>query len=211
MKTKKKILDVALIIGFAVLVFMCLNFAARTIVGQHETQMIAMAITDIPAYKEITEDNVNNYFKLVDANVEFVTDSTVTDLNALVGQFTDEPIRNREIIDTSSFNRKKDILSKYKNPYEGSFAVSNYSDAASGRIRKGDYVSVYAFDELSGEIVEVMDKLYISGAFDGSGNEIENSDTTTTAVCFNYYINKKEQETFVKQIADKSLTIVKIK
>ena len=211
MKIKRKIFDTVIILGFGILAFICLNFVARKIVGQHETQDVAMAITDIPAYTEITEDNVNNYFKLVDANVELVTDTTVTNLNSLVGHFTDETIRNREVIDTSSFSSKKDVLSKFKNPYEGSFAVSNFSDATSGRIRKGDYVAVYALDEITDEIVEVASSLYISGAFDGSGNEIANSDTTTTAVCFNYFIDEKDQEALVKKIAGKSLTIVKIK
>lgn len=76
--------------------------------------------------------------------------------------------------------------------------------------RAGD-VAVYALDEITDEIVEVASSLYISGAFDGSGNEIANSDTTTTAVCFNYFIDEKDQEALVKKIAGKSLTIVKIK
>lgn len=211
MKTGKKIFDVILIIGFAILAFICLNFAARKIAGQHETKKVALAIADIPAYTEITEDNVNNYFKIYDISVEVVTDNTVTDLTDLVGDFTKEPIRNKEVIVSSSFSSKKDALSMFKDPYEGSFAVSSYSDATSGRVRKGDYVSVYARDDVTGEIVEVVNKLYISGVFDSSGNEIANDDTTTIAVCFNYYINGKDKEELVEKTFGKDLFVVKIK
>ena len=212
MKKSNRVLDIIIILIFALLAFVGLSFASRYLMGQYETKDVIITKVEVPAYTEITKDNFSKYFTTCSINKEALTENSIELSEDIIGRFTTAPLREKEIVIADQFSTQKDILSQYENPFEGSFAVTSFSNAASGRIRKGDYVMLYTIDEKTGAQTEATKKpIYISGVFDSSGGEITNDDMISCAVSFNYYINGSEKEEFVDRIFGKKLTVVKEK
>lgn len=211
-KRKRTIRDVIIMIVFAVIAFFSLTYASRKIANQHSTSDIVMAVKEVPEYTEITKENVKEYFKKVNVNDELITDDTIKDTDDVIGYFTKEKIRANFPIVKDQLSTKKDELSQYEKPFEGSFAVSAFSDAASGRIRKGDFVKIYAYDDSVKELIEVNSTpIYIANVYDSAGVEIAADDNVTTAVSFNYYIEESEQIALMESLAGKTLSVLKVK
>ena len=90
-------------------------------------------------------------------------------------------------------------LDKYKSGYEvTSFAVSNFDKGINGKLREGAIIDIYAVDPATDELTLYVSDVYVSGAYDSSGNEL----TTEGGVAqsFTVYVKSYEVEDMNKAI-----------
>lgn len=210
---KKKIISIIVVLGFAMLSFICLMAIANSVSGSYETQDIYVARKEIPKFTKITESNFDEYFELKNnINTSIVTEDIIVDKEDLVGLYCIENIHPTTTLSKQQFMKEKMKLSEYKKPYEFSLAVDSFSDAASGTIREGDYVRIYTLDNSNSSITEVSNKLlYVSAAFDSSGKLITAGDTESVATSFNFFIEESEEQELYANLCDKKVILVKQK
>lgn len=210
---KKKAAEIKTILvmaGFGIIAFVCLMIAANKLTGRYDKAEVIAAIKRLPVNTMITESNVNEYFTKVMTDKRLAGDSIITDEQDLIGMYNTEVIRENENISKDVLSRTKDIKEGYREPVEGSFKVNNFADALSGRIRGGDYVYVYVTDKSTGVTTKASEEpIYIEAVFDGNGAAIENSDETTTAISFNFLIEKGMEQAFYEAVANGEVIAVK--
>lgn len=214
MKAKKNnIKTVSIILIFAIICFICLLTITRKVNGNYDVVKLIVANKELPVNTEITKKNVNDYFSEVTVDAKLCSKDSIKDMKSLVGKYVSETIYEKELVHTASFSSKKEVIEKYTEPYEGSIAVEEFSDAVSGTIRSGDYVNIYVIDSENNEVKKVNegDAIYISSAFDSNGNRIAPGDMEAVAVSFNFYIEKSESQAFYEKISNNKIILTKVK
>lgn len=212
LKGKLSGLKTALIMfAFGLIAFFCLLMVVKKASGSYDKTDILVAIKDVAPNTEITEENVDEYFTTASADIKFAGKNTIKDKKEIIGKYNTELIRESENINSSIFSDAEDVKSQFTSPVEGSFAVSSFSDAVSGRIRKGDYVDVYVVDAATKVTTKATHlPVYISNVYDGNGVLIETSDSATTALSFNFLMEKHDEEEFYSAIAGNSVIVTKV-
>lgn len=201
----------AIMFAFGVIAFICLLMVVKKANGNYDNTKILVAIKDVAPNTEITEENVDEYFTKASADIRFARKNTIKDKKDIIGKYNTELIRESENINTEIFSDTEDINAQYDSPVEGSFSVSSFSDAVSGRIRKGDFVDVYVIDSATKVTTKASNQpIYISNVYDENGALIENSDNKTNAMSFNFLMEKHEEQEFYGAIAGNSVIVTKV-
>lgn len=74
------------------------------------------------------------------------------------------------------------ILDKYKDGYEiTAISADTFVGGVNGSVRKGDIVNIYALDPATEELVLMAENVYVSDAYDNSGNKITEDASVATS------------------------------
>lgn len=206
---KNKIKTISIAILFALIALIVLVYINTKVINKDDTIQAVIAVKSVAHNTQITSQNVNEYFKVEKINSNLVTGDTLKNMDGLVGKYVSaDVIYDKATVNSSMFSSKKDIMDKYDNPVRLSFSVSSFSDAVCGRIRTGDFVDIYGVSNVSSQ--DILKSAYVEGVYDSSGVEIQNSDTTTTAVAFTVIINSGDENKLLEMIKNSKVVITKV-
>lgn len=193
-KTKIKFLIASLIISL--LTFLVLLYVESKVLADYEKINVVKAVKDIASGVEITEDNVSEYFEVVSVPQKDKVGTAYTQLSEIGDAFAKVDIEEGEQITPSKLiDIADDVMGSFKNPCEISCKVESAACAVSGTLRRGDYVAAYQYNDMTGELICIAEKLFISGAYNGSGGEIVSSDVKgndTSSIMFSFIVEKND-------------------
>jgi hypothetical protein len=145
----------------AIILFAVLTIIQRNIVNAGEKVSVVVAVKDVPAGLNLTQESIQQYFTVQLRLKNEVPAGTFSSGHPLVGQITAKPLFANAILTTN------DLINE--NPYEGvddpvelSIDVSKLSHAVSGTLRAGDRVDI--------KIVVDMSYLQQDKFLDGAGD-----------------------------------------
>lgn len=210
-KSKKiNITTILVAIFIGIVAFFGLSVVAKNVTGSYETEEIVIASKKIPKGTKITKENVKEYFTIQKVPTNITTKENVKKLEDVEEKYVFDDIRASSPVYKDEFTTEEELVS-FMNPDTASFAVSQFSDAASGTIRRSDHINIYAIDKDTGENKLVMENAYVEDAFDSSKVLIEPGDTEKAATSLNIIIEKSEEENFYTDIEDKDIKVTKVK
>ena len=78
-----------------------------------------------------------------------------------------------------------------------------------GILRSGDRIHIYTVEEDTKNANLIWENVFVQGAFDNSGNQIQDGDEETAAARINIVLEKSCIERFYSELAKGSLRVVK--
>lgn len=202
MKKKKvtlRIMTIAFVMS--VIAFVTMLLVEKSILTNYEKMTVVVAKTDILENTPITEENVEEYFMLMEIPKEAVLDNAITELSDIKEYITSQNMQLKEQLTSNKMlNTTSDILQSFNEPVEVSLMVDNLSYAVSGTLRKGDRVDIVAYvDMIEKKSEVVLSNVYISGTYTTTGEEVtaDSSSELLNSVVFNFIIEKKDYLDFI--------------
>lgn len=197
----------------AIIAFVFVIFVETKMMSNYEKADAVVAIKDIPAYTQITKNNISEYFKVEQLPKDIKMAGAYTkieDIKDVIIAYdieTGEQITKKKLVSVEN-----NILIEYDDPVLLSIRCENLSNAVSGTLKKGDIVDIVAMNPMD-EITEVIkEDVYIMGSYDTSGNEVTiNDPTSNTAVVFNILCERSEYESLLLETSRNSSIIKLVK
>lgn len=207
-----KLLIISLILS--VLCFSVLLFIQVSILSGYKKVDVVRAKCDIEEGIEITANNVSQYFEVVTVPEHDKIDGAYTSLEQIKDVFLKVSVEHKEQITLKKCIRlEEDVLGQFENPCEISYKAEAISAAVSGTLRRGDYVSVYRYDETD-SVLLISESVFISGAYTSSGIEAGKTDGKTdddpATVMFTFIVEKDQVEALQKELVQGNVFFVKI-
>ena len=156
---------------------------------------VVVATQDIRVNAYITPDKVDDYFKVISVDGAAVADNAYTSIKDLKekGFYTNIPIGSGQMVYTGNLKPTDARLDKYKSGYEvTSISVSNFDKGVNGKLREGAIIDIYAVDPAIDELTKYAEDVYVTGAYDSSGNELSTQEGV--AQSFTIYVKEAEIE-----------------
>lgn len=215
---------VALVL-FAVLCFFQIRLAEG---DSRYYEKVYLSAKEIPEGTEITEDNLNQYFKAKDMDTRVIPENYISvdsaTIGELVGQYADKKYLENEVITFDGFE-KYNAREGMTNPVEVSFAVSGVDQVVAGTLREGDMINIYcvrALDATSSSLFGErysVDLLYgnkiITNAFTSGGVYVQNTNSngaedTTPVTMLTIFIEAGEEEKFFGTLTEGSIRVSRV-
>ena len=156
---------------------------------------VVVASEDIRVNAYITPEEVERYFREIKVDAEAISESAYTSLEELKakGFYTNIHIGSGQIIYQGNIKPTDAKLDKYKSGYEvTSISVTNFDKGINGKLREGAIIDIYAVDPATDELTLFVENVYVSAAFDSSGNELITDEGV--AQSFTVYVKEAEIE-----------------
>lgn len=191
----------------ALLLFIIFVLIESNMANRYERKPAVIATMEVPKNLQLTKKNIGKYFEIKNVDASLFTDNTVTRLGDMEGLYVQEVVHAKEILSKKSLVDTADLTADLVNPVKVSFSVSAIQNAAAGRIRTGEKINLYAYDDAMKNVNKIFDGLYVETAYDSEGNEISSSDSNSIAVTFTVLIQGQDEEYFYNSITGNELYI----
>lgn len=208
-KRQGKVWPVVLCLLLAGGVFaLLLNIEARQL-NQYEKGSVVVAITDVADNKEITEENLTEYFAVVERPLTDIPDAAYLELNDLIGQYAQSAINTGSMITES-------MLGELRKDFGDSVLLGVNMEAleqsVAGTLRAGDVIDIYTvkIDEDKTVVVEkALGNVTIDRSYTSSGVSILKDDSTSIAQYITIPVHKDVVGLFYQSLEDRRIEIVK--
>lgn len=208
MKNNIKTISIALFL--AVIVFISLVFINTRVSGSDHSVQVVVATKQLEHNTQITESNVNEYFKIVSVNEDAIPPKAVNSLEGIAGRYVSaDVIYANSVICTPQFSKTADVLKDYSSPIRASFSVAALGDAVCGRIRSGDHIDVYGVSQSKGQII--LRNVYVENVYDNAGVAIANTDTSSIATNFTVVVESGNELDLYEAVKSNTVIITKVK
>ena len=190
----------------AIGVFVAIVAIQTKITEKYEKAKVIVAAQTIPAKQDITEENFNTFFKIVEKDKKKIAEGAFVegDEHLLYDTITTQEIAMNQDITANMRQEKSEIenaIAKLgdidtEDLVVSSFSIDSIAQGVAGTLRRGDIVDITVYyvpkdeedERLTLEVDDVelvkAENVYIAHAYDGGGVEIQPGDTTTTATLF---------------------------
>lgn len=173
------------IFGIALCVFMVV------FVFKGEKDNVITCISEINRGTTITEDNINNMFAVKSSDDSIRPSDAVTDKESVIGKTFKYNVSAGTILADGMLADADSIGVLMNNPVVAGIKATDISQFVGGIVRKGDYIDISVIDKSTGECINVMDSVYVTGAYNSDGTEIE--DGEGCAMLLNILIEKESE------------------
>lgn len=134
----------------AFIIFILLVLIQNKIVKDVEQKSVVVASVDVPQGLVLTEDNMQNYFKVETRDASTVPSVSFDSGYPLVGKVTSRKILAEEVV-TDSCITEQDVYGDVEDPVELSIDVTKIGMGVGGTLRAGDLVDVKVIIDMSQE------------------------------------------------------------
>ena len=152
---------------------------------------VITCISEINRGTTITEDNFNDMFEVKGADDSIKPSDAVTDKESVIGKTFRYDISEGTILTEGMLADGNSIGLSMNNPVAAGIKATDISQFVGGIIRKGDYIDISVVDKNTGECINVMNSVYVVGAYNSDGTEIENGEGC--AMLLNVLIEKESE------------------
>ncbi len=210
MKKKRMIYSLVIALIIAIASFIAVIAIESIILSGYEKKEVVVAKKDILAKTSISQENINEYFEIVEVPIDMIQENSITSLEE-VGEYIIkcDMQKKEQLTINKALNISSDIIGKYKEPVEVSLMVDKLSDAVAGTLCKGNRVDIVAKSEDKDGIAVVLENVYISGAYDSNGTEVY-ANAEISSIVFNFIIEKEDYLTFLSGVALGDVQLVKV-
>ena len=162
---------------------------------------VVCAKEDIKANTYIAKDDIDKFFEEKEVEASILSKSVYKEIKDLPaeGFYVESDVEASQMLYPNEICKTDEVMDKY---VEGtqltSIKVNAFDNSVSGTLRHGDIVDVYAVDPATDQLVLMVEKVYVEGAYDNSGNaltpEYEAENGAGTAVVFSVKVASDEIE-----------------
>lgn len=206
---KGKVWPVVLCMLLAAGVFvLLLNVESRKL-SQYETGSVVVAVSDVTEAKEITENNLAEYFAVEERPLSDIPEAAYLSLNELIGQYVQNDIDAGSVITES-------MLGELQNSYGDAVLLGVNMEAlaqsVAGTLRTGDVIDIYTVKVEEDDVVVVekaLSKVTIDRSYTSAGVAILKDDESSIAQYITIPVHKDAVGTFYQALEDRRIEIVK--
>ena len=171
----------------------------RAMLADYATANVVVAIADVTAGVDLSEENVANYFAVQEVPADMVPEGAYTDVNAMVDQFVATDIKAKEIPVASNFTNMAAL--DIENPVETSFSLSDVSQVVAGTLRRGDEISISVTNPSNSALNGiVLEHVLIKEAYSADGVVLNVGDAGQ-ATMFTVIISQEDEQTLNSVLA----------
>lgn len=193
---------VFVIICLIIIVFICVVLFVKNVNGKSK---VLVAKEDMIKGHIINENEIEELFALEDAGQEVDEDSLVN-TTGIAGMIVTSDISAGSVITSRMLSTEYDPVSKLKSPIVIGIHASEPSQFVSGIVRPGDTVNISVIDSLTNESTDILDNVYVCGAYNDDGTEAVDGDC---AMNLNILIDKCDENTINQFISKGTIRISK--
>lgn len=212
-KTKKegtgKVWPVLLCMLLAGGVFVLLLNVETKKLAAYEKGNVVVAVSDVSEIKEITKENLAEYFGLEERPLSDIPEAAYLTLDELVGQYVQNNIDAGSIVTES-------MLGELQPDYSGvvllGVNMESLAQSVAGTLRAGDVIDIYTVmtDDTEQVVVEkVLSKVTIDRSYTSSGAEILRDDTDSIAQYVTIPVHPDAVGTFYQALEERRIEVVK--
>lgn len=199
-----------LLIGlmFSGVAFAALLWIERQSLKDLEKKPVARCIRLCPAGEEITGENVQEYFEIVQVAAALATAQTYGSLDGMLGSYPSRTIEAGEIVYSPVLSMEAEP-DRMLAPVELSI-TADIALAVAGRIRKGDTVNVYVENRDTKTYELVLEQVVVQGAYDANAALISMGNEHALASMFTFCVEASAAEK-LEELYDGKVAILKIR
>lgn len=208
-KGRSKILPIVLCLLLAGGVFVLLLNVETKQLAQYEKGNVVVAIADVTELKEITEDNVSEYFKLEERPLSDIPKAAYLNMDELIGQFAQSGIDTGSMVTKSMLGElraeREDVVLLGVN-------MEALAQSVAGTLRAGDVIDIYTVKVEEDDAVTVekaLGNVVIDRSYTSAGAAILMDDDSSIAQYITIPVHKDAVGTFYQALEDRRIEIVK--
>lgn len=189
---------------FAVL----LNVESRQL-EQYEKGNVVIAIADVSDCKEITKENLAEYFAIEERPLSDIPKAAYLELEDLVGQYAQSGIDAGSMVTESMLG---ELGENYGNAVLLGVNMEALDQSVAGTLRAGDEIDIYTVmvDEEDNVIVEKsLGNVIIERSYTSAGVAIVKDDKDSIAQYITIPVHKDAVGTFYQALEDRRIEVVK--
>ena len=189
---------------FAVL----LNVESRQL-EQYEKGNVVIAIADVSDCKEITKENLDEYFAVEERPLSDIPKAAYLELEDLIGQYAQGGIDAGSMVTESMLG---ELGENYGNAVLLGVNMEALDQSVAGTLRAGDEIDIYTVmvDEEDNVIVEkALGNVIIERSYTSAGVAIVKDDKDSIAQYITIPVHKDAVGTFYQALEDRRIQIVK--
>ena len=196
----------------AFLLFLALTVIQGSILNQEEKQTVYQVIKDIQEGTKFTEDNVNKYVEEKKVQLSLIPENPIKSVDDLIGKYADRDYKAKDVITKDGVTDKHtDYTAGIKNPVEVSFMLDSLESSIAGKLREGDYITIYCIDKNGEEPTIVYEHIFLEKVYDSSGVRLEDTtDEESQALLFTVIVEEETAEEFYTNMNNRIVKVVKI-
>lgn len=185
-----------------------LNMEAKQL-ARYEKGMTVVALTDVEAGKEITEENLKELFAVVERPLSDIPDAAYHETDRLIGQYAQSGIDAGSVITKSMLG---DLSRVQDDMVLLGVNMKALEQSVAGTLRAGDVIDIYTVrqeEDDSVEIEKALEQVTIDRSYTGTGAVIRKEDDTSIAQYLTIPVHKEAVGAFYKALEDCKIEIVK--
>ena len=185
-----------------------LNVETRKL-AEYEKGDVVVAIADVADSKEITKDNLAEYFAVEERPLSDIPEAAYLTLDELVGQYAQNPIDTGSMITKSMVG---ELQTGYGDAVLLGVNMEALAQSVAGTLRAGDIIDIYTVkvEEDDSVVVEkALGRVTIDRSYTSAGVAILKDDDSSIAQYITIPVHKDAVGTFYQALEDRRIEIVK--
>lgn len=185
-----------------------LNVETRKLAA-YEKGNVVVAVSDVSEAKEITAENLDDYFALEERPLTDIPEAAYLTLEEMVGQYAQSGIDSGSMI-------TKSMLGELKADHGDAVLLGVNMEAlahsVAGTVRVGDVIDIYTVkveEDDSVTVEKALGMVSVERSYTSAGVPIEMDDTTSIAQYITIPVHKDAVCTFYQSLEDCRIEIVK--
>ena len=208
-KGRSKIWPIVLCLLLAGGVFVLLLNVETKQLAQYEKGEVVVAIANVAESKEITEENLAEYFKLEERPLTDIPEAAYLNLEELVGQYAQSGIDMGSMVTQSMLG---ELREDHGDAVLLGVNMEALAQSVAGTLRAGDKIDFYTVRVEEDETVTVekaLTNVVIERSYTSAGAAIVKDDDTSIAQYITIPVHKDAVGTFYQALEDRRIEIVK--
>ena len=201
-KIKTGSMIAALVTAFSV--FGCMLYVEKKTLEDYEKKTVLVTSRQTEAGEDVTEAG----YVAVQIDADLCPEHAICDHDMIGDVVFSHDMGKGSIITTDDVKERSQAVRDFDEPVIAGLRAEDISQAGCGVLREGDRISIYREDPDTGKIYLEWDELYVAGAYDSSGSDLDGRDGSASRL--NIYIDKKDVERFYEGVSSKTLRIVRM-
>lgn len=185
-----------------------LNVETRKL-AEYEKGDVVVAISDVADSKEITQDNLAEYFAVEERPLSDIPEAAYLTLDELVGQYAQNSIDAGSLITKSMVG---ELQTGYGDAVLLGVNMEALAQSVAGTLRAGDVIDIYTVkvEEDDSVVVEkALGSVTIDRSYTSAGVAILKDDDSSIAQYITIPVHKDAVGTFYQALEDRRIEIVK--
>lgn len=204
-----KVWPVVLCLLFAGGIFALLLSVEARQLAKYEKGSVVVAISDVADSKEITKENLTEYFALEERPLSDIPKAAYLTLDELVGQYAQSAIDAGSMITKSMVG---ELQAGYKDAVLLGVNMEALAQSVAGTLRTGDVIDIYtvkAEEDDSVVVEKALGSVTIDRSYTSAGVAILKEDDSSIAQYITIPVHKDAVGIFYQALEDRRIEIVK--
>ena len=188
--------------------FLLLNVETKQL-AQYEKGNVVVAIADVSEAKEVTKENLAEYFALEERPLQDIPEAAYLELEDLVGQFAQSGIDSGSVITKSMLG---ELRTEYGDAVLLGVNMEALAQSVAGTLRAGDEIDIYTVkveEDDSVTVEKALGNVVVERSYTSAGAAILKEDDSSIAQYITIPVHKDAVGTFYQALEDRRIEIVK--